>query len=85
MSMSYGDKTRAHLRSLVAIVDREFAHTAPSPELREAWTQMLVLLALGPAPELRACPTCDEVGMRAARRCSRCWAALPPYAAVANS
>jgi hypothetical protein len=30
MSMSFGDKTRAHQRSLVAIVDRELARTAPS-------------------------------------------------------
>ena len=80
MSMSYGDKSLMHLRSLIAVVNREFEGTAPSPELRVAWDQMLAVLALGPAPELRECPTCSEVGMRAATRCSRCWSALAPLA-----
>jgi hypothetical protein len=85
MSISYGDDALAHLRSLIAVVDREFATTAPSAELRVAWTKILEILALGPAPELRECPTCNGVGMRAATRCSRCWSALPPFALAASS
>ena len=84
MSISYGDKPLATLRSLVAVIDREVAGSAPSEELRVAWRQMVEVLALGAAPELRECPHCHEVGMRAATRCSRCWSALPPLHAPAN-
>jgi len=80
MSMSYGDQALAQLRSLIAVVDGELARSPPSPELRVAWGRMVEILALGPAPELRECPTCKEVGMRAATRCGRCWSALRPVA-----
>jgi hypothetical protein len=36
------------------------------------------VLALGPAPETRECPSCRAVGMRAASRCGNCWTALAP-------
>jgi hypothetical protein len=35
-------------------------------------------LALGPAPELLACPHCGVVGMRAATLCGHCWKKLVP-------
>jgi hypothetical protein len=78
MSVSYGDKALEKLRSLITIVDRELAGATPSEELRTAWAQMIEVLAPGAAPELRECPHCHEVGMRAATRCSRCWSSLPP-------
>ena len=78
MSTSYGDKSLASLRSLVETIDRELVATPPSEAMRAAWAQMVSVLALGPAPELRECPNCHEIGMRAASRCSRCWASLPP-------
>ena len=78
MSISYGDKAQAELRSLIATVDRELATNAPSEALRGTWDELVKALALGPAPELRACPTCHELGMRAATRCSRCWSVLTP-------
>ena len=80
MSMSYGDKTVTTLRALVAVIDRDLASAAPSAELRVAWAQMVETLALGPAPELRSCPICGEIGMRAATRCIRCWTTLPALA-----
>jgi hypothetical protein len=77
MSISYGDKTVATLRTLVSAIESEFASAAPAEALRVAWTQVVEILALGPPPELRACPTCGNSGMRAATRCLHCWSALP--------
>ena len=77
MSISYGDKSVARLRTLVTAIERQFATVPPPEELRAAWAEMIHELALGPAPELRTCATCGEVGMRAATRCMRCWSSLP--------
>lgn len=77
MSISYGDKSVATLRTLVTVIERQFAAVPPPEELRAAWAEMVRELALGPAPELRTCPTCGEIGMRAATRCVRCWSSLP--------
>ena len=77
MSISYGDKSAATLRELVTAIERQFAAVPPSTALRAAWDEMVHVLALGPAPELRTCPTCGEIGMRAATRCVRCWSRLP--------
>jgi hypothetical protein len=78
MSISYGDRAHTSLRSLVATVERELASVGPSEALRGAWDEFVKVLALGPAPELRACPTCNELVMRAATRCSGCWSSLLP-------
>ena len=76
MSISYGDKSVATLRSLVATIEGQFAVAPPPEPLRAAWAEMVEALALGPPPELRTCPTCGETGMRAATRCMRCWSSL---------
>ena len=47
-----------------------------SKGLRSAWSDLVRVLDLGPAPETRICPTCKGVGMRGASRCSNCWASL---------
>ena len=78
MSISYGDKSVATLRSLVAVIEDQFVAVPPSEPLRAAWTEMLDVLALGPLPELRTCAICGEIGMRAATRCMRCWSTLAP-------
>jgi hypothetical protein len=77
MSLSYPDKSVATLRSLVSVIEHELASAAPAEGLRAAWTQMVEILALGPAPELRECATCGNTGMRAATRCMHCWSSLP--------
>ncbi|TMQ07898.1 MAG: hypothetical protein E6J90_42030 [Deltaproteobacteria bacterium] len=77
MSISYGDKAVVTLRALVATIDGQFATVPPPVALRAAWDEMVQVLALGPAPELRTCPTCGGIGMRAATRCMRCWSSLP--------
>src|ERR1043165_8138732 len=78
MSISYGDKTITTLSCLVAAIERHFTTAPPSEQLRATWAEIVGILALGPAPELRTCPTCGEIGMRAATRCIRCWSSLAP-------
>lgn len=75
------------VREAVEAVDREVArlagHTsvedAPALDrLRASWGRLVDLLALGPAPERRACPHCGGVGMLDATLCGRCWTELAP-------
>lgn len=81
------------LRPIVEALDREMAlfHArgeaagADSAPLLSAWAKLVELLALGPPPELRACPFCGGVGTRAATRCGRCWSKLDPPPAVASA
>jgi hypothetical protein len=81
MSISYGDKSVATLRSLVAAIENHFAAVPPPEQLRAAWAEMVEALALGPPPELRTCPICGASGMRAATRCMHCWSSLVPLPA----
>ena len=78
MSITYGDKSVATLRTLVAAIEEQFAAVPPPEQLRAAWAEMVGVLALGRSPALRTCPTCGEIGMRAATRCMRCWSSLAP-------
>ncbi len=74
----YSDAAMTKLRAIVAAIDREIAQTPPTAILQAAWGELVQVLALGPAPQTRECPACHSVGMRAASRCGRCWAALEP-------
>jgi len=74
------------VRAAVEAVGREVSRSVATAGdagrgLQAAWDKLVEALALGPAPELRACPHCGDVGMRAATRCSACWAKLVPPAA----
>jgi hypothetical protein len=76
---------RPSLRTLVATFDRELksclsgpASTTTKDELLGSWAELVTLLALGPEPELRACPVCKHTGMLAATRCGYCWTKLSP-------
>ena len=80
----YGDMAVAKLRAIIALIDQEIVHAPPTPALRAAWTDLVGVLALGPAPETRECPTCKGIGMRAASRCGYCWAALKPVPALSD-
>jgi hypothetical protein len=74
------------LRRIVEALDREMSRLAGRPEavsgeyeaLLASWAELVEYLALGPAPELSACPSCGAVGMRAATVCGFCWAKLVP-------
>jgi hypothetical protein len=85
---SFGDAARDNLRTLVTTVGRQIARLpaagkdiAAADDLHASWTELVKQLDLGPRPETRECPTCHGVGMRAASRCSHCWAKLEPLAA----
>jgi hypothetical protein len=82
------------LRTFVDAVEREMAQVAKwaSPQQSESaarlagsWAKLVDFLALGPAPELRDCPHCGAVGMRAATVCGTCWAKLVPPGAEARA
>ena len=81
------DAARSRLRGAVTKIDREIDRLpgqlaaddkkVPNP-LREAWGELVELLALGPEPEVRECPSCHHIGMRAATVCGYCWTHLEP-------
>jgi len=52
--------------------------TLASATLRASWARLVGVLALGPAPELRACPACHSDCRRAATLYGNCWTRLPP-------
>jgi hypothetical protein len=84
---SVPDVTRSKLRRAVATIGREIARlptavtndvgTAPDG-LRASFADLVEELALGPEPEMRECPVCKHVGMRAATLCGHCWTKLTP-------
>lgn len=79
---NYSDAAVTKLRALVNAIDREIVQ---APEtLRTAWAELVTVLALGPAPESRECPTCHGIGMAAASRCGHCWSALAPLPPLSN-
>jgi hypothetical protein len=43
-----------------------------------AVTDLVDQLALGSEPEVRECPVCKHIGMRAATLCGYCWTKLTP-------
>jgi hypothetical protein len=47
-------------------------------ELRTSFSTLVRLLALGPEPEVRECPTCKHTVRRAAKLCGYCWTPLLP-------
>jgi hypothetical protein len=80
----YADAAVTKLREIVAVIDQEIVQVPPTPALRAAWTELVEVLALGPAPQTRECPACHGIGMRAARRCGHCWAALEPLPSLSD-
>jgi len=87
---SHPDAARSRLRDLVALIEIEMARLpepiqtadgdTPPSGLHAAWARLLDQLALGPEPEVRECPVCHHIGMRAANVCGYCWTALEPLA-----
>jgi hypothetical protein len=81
---SYTDEAVARLRVVVDDIGRQIVQSPSTPTFHAAWAELVALLALGPAPETRECPTCKGIGMRAASRCGRCWSALEPLPVLSN-
>ncbi len=82
------DPARTALRAAVAAVDRALREPrAPegsseqetwASSLDAAWNDLVALLALGPEPEYRQCPTCGALAMLDATVCGYCWTELTP-------
>jgi hypothetical protein len=83
-----GDRVR--LRAIVATIDRELSglsREAPPADrhqsesvLKASWGELVELLALGVAPEVRECPACQHLCRWNATLCGHCWAKLTPLA-----
>jgi len=76
------------VRLAVEAVDRELSNLsdragpADLKDLRASWGRLVDILALGPAPVMRACPHCGTPGFATATKCGKCWRPLvPPRAA----
>jgi hypothetical protein len=72
---------RAAIREAVARIEQELSvceANGATDAVRSSWAVLVHLLALGPAPELRECPKCHHIGMRAATLCGYCWTKLSP-------
>lgn len=76
-----------NLRHIILTIDAVLLEMSRAPpgslpesslaELNLEWAKLVNVLALGPAPDVRACPTCGNTVMRLATRCGYCWRALP--------
>ncbi|MBE7454036.1 MAG: hypothetical protein HS111_35875 [Kofleriaceae bacterium] len=73
--LTHPDSKRAELRTLVNAVEVALDRDESVP-LRAAWRELVDKLALGPEPELRACPACGATCMQTATRCGHCWTEL---------
>lgn len=85
---------RAGVRAVMTTIDQQILQlaklslTGPGQQngsvdqLRRSWAQLVNLIALGPAPQVRSCPVCKHIGMRAATRCGYCWTTLEQLTAT---
>lgn len=74
-------------RELVSIVESELrklkdcepasAMKVNADLLKDSFSKLVELLALGPEPETRNCPHCGMRGMKAATICGYCWTNTP--------
>jgi hypothetical protein len=73
------DSKRSRLRATLASIETELARlSGPANVLRASVADLVQQLALGPEPDVRPCPTCQRIVMRAATLCGHCWTRLPP-------
>ena len=76
------EPAKSRLRATVAAMEGEIAGLAGNgSNLRATFNDLVAQLDLGPEPQIRACPVCGHVGMRAATICGHCWTKLTPPAA----
>jgi hypothetical protein len=81
------------LRPIVEALDREMRRFhalrnvggADTTALLASWAELVELLELEPAPELRKCPSCGSVGTRGATSCGVCWRKLESPAPLATA
>lgn len=85
---SVPDAARSRLRATVVTIEHEISRLPtqgtdddskkPTSGLAASWANLVEQLALGPEPEVRECPACKHIGMRAATLCGYCWTKLTP-------
>ena len=87
---SFPDGAGSRLRTTLATIEREISllhlarpatdddSRAPPNGLSAAFSDLVQQLGLGPEPEVRECPVCKHIGMRAATVCGYCWTKLTP-------
>ena len=87
---SHPDAARSRLRATLATIEREISllraagpatdddRRGPAPGLSASFRDLVEQLGLGPEPEVRECPVCKHIGMRAATLCGHCWTKLTP-------
>jgi hypothetical protein len=81
------------LRPIVEALDREMSRLLALPDeadadttaLLSSWAELIDFLELDLPPELRACPCCRSVGMRAGTRCGTCGSRLQAPAPLASA
>ena len=86
-SQELPDAELSYVRSALTAIDRDLSQLKAwndesylmNERLKKNWTELLSLLAIGPEPEYRECPSCHKIVMRLATRCGFCWLKLPPY------
>ena len=81
--MSLRETDRATLRPMVAQLESDLAslqvqsdadgYAAVAARLAAPWRSLVDVMALGTAPELRACPYCGYGINATATRCIQCW------------
>ena len=81
--MSLREGERAALRPVVAMVESDVArleaqhnlegYVQAAGQLAASWHSLVSYLALGTAPETRACPHCGYRILVQATRCVQCW------------
>lgn len=84
------EAARSRMRITLASMDHELdglmASTTVAADrgrldaLKVSLGELAEHLALGPEPELCACPVCHRPGMRSATMCGYCWTKLTPPA-----
>jgi len=81
------DPRRSRLRQTVATIDDAISRLPMEdrPRLVAAWADLVDQLALGPEPEVRACPACHRICMRDATACGHCFRPLPPLGPLPDS
>ena len=89
------EAARSRMRVTLASMDHELdglmgSTTATADRgrldaLRSSLGELAQHLALGPEPELCACPVCHRPGMRSATLCGYCWTKLTPPAKGARA
>jgi hypothetical protein len=83
------ESARVKLREVVSTIDAEISSLSrgrtteecrrATGELLVSWAELVKLLELGLAPEVRACPNCKRIIMAEATRCGYCWTEVSPF------